>query len=524
MKKLWIAIVGALVLAAGGYAYYAYVYLPGQTTAEATTTTLQTSTVRVGDIVITAQGGGTLIPAQQLDLGFRTSGVLTELRVAMGDKVEAGQVLAVLDSTQAQIQLAQAQLNLASAEENLASLTSASALAAAELDMVNQQAALADAQKTLTNLLTPDVAYYQTALAEAQQGYDAAVANQQIAVSVGSRSQEQAVQNAQTAADSAYQKWIDYQSWYGVDHDKTKTAQAASDLAQQDLLAAQLQLEITTANQQSSVSAAQETLTEAQANYSYASHYTAPSADVALAQANVKVTQANLAAAQAAYAELTGEAPTGASSALSAARAQVEQAKLSVQTAQLTLDNSRLLAPFAGTITALDALVGQSVGTSAILTLADLDHAQIQLYVDETDMGYVDVGYPVSVVFDAAPDVTYGGVVLRVSPALATLASAPVVEAWASLDLTTNDAVRLLMGMNATVEVTAGEARNALLVPVQALRELAPNSYAVFVVQADGTLTLTPVTVGLKDFTNAEILAGVQRGDVVSTGVVETAP
>lgn len=524
MKKLWIGIVGVLALAVGGYAYYIYVYLPGQAAPAETTTTLQTSTVRVGDIVITAQGGGTLIPAQQLELGFRTSGVLTELRVAVGDKVETGQVLAVLDSTQAQIQLAQAQLSLASAEENLASLTSASALAAAELNVVNLQAALADAQKSLTTLLTPDVAYYQSALADAQQAYDTAVANQQIAVSVGSRSQEQAVQNAQTVADTAYQKWIDYQSWYGVDHDKTKTAKTAYDLAQQDLLAAQLQLEITTANQQNSVSAAEETLAEAQANYSYASHYTAPSADVALAQANVKVAQADLAAAQATYAELTGEASTGASSALSSARAQMEQAKLSVQTAQLTLDNTQLLAPFAGTITALDALVGQSVGTSAILTLADLDHAQIQFYVDETDMGYVDVGYPVSVVFDAAPDVTYGGVVLTVSPALATLANAPVVEAWASLDLTTNDAIRLLMGMNATVEVTAGEARSALLVPVQALRELAPNSYAVFVVQADGTLKLTPVTVGLKDFTNAEILSGVQRGDVVSTGVVETAP
>ncbi|HRE26937.1 MAG TPA: hypothetical protein PK954_09920, partial [Anaerolineales bacterium] len=67
-----------------------------------------------------------------------------------------------------------------------------------------------------------------------------------------------------------------------------------------------------------------------------------------------------------------------------------------------------------------------------------------------------------------------------------------------------------------------GEARDALLVPVQALRELAPGSYAVFVVEADGQLKLTPVTVGLKDFANAQILTGLQAGDVVSTGTIET--
>ena len=41
-------------------------------------------------------------------------------------------------------------------------------------------------------------------------------------------------------------------------------------------------------------------------------------------------------------------------------------------------------------------------------------------------------------------------------------------------------------------------------------------------VQADGELKLTPVTVGLRDFANAEILSGLQAGDIVSTGNVET--
>ena len=66
--------------------------------------------------------------------------------------------------------------------------------------------------------------------------------------------------------------------------------------------------------------------------------------------------------------------------------------------------------------------------------------------------------------------------------------------------------------MSAEVEIIAGEAKNALLVPAQALRELAAGSYAVFVVQPDGQLKLTPVTIGLRDFANVQILSWPEGG------------
>jgi hypothetical protein len=60
------------------------------------------------------------------------------------------------------------------------------------------------------------------------------------------------------------------------------------------------------------------------------------------------------------------------------------------------------------------------------------------------------------------------------------------------------------------------------LVPVQALREIGTDQYVVFVVRqggdADGELEMRPVEVGLKDYVNAEILSGVERGEVISVG------
>ena len=87
------------------------------------------------------------------------------------------------------------------------------------------------------------------------------------------------------------------------------------------------------------------------------------------------------------------------------------------------------------------------------------------------------------------------------------------------MDSTLTD--KLLLGMNAAVDVIGGRAEDVALVPVEALRELSPDEYAVFVME-DGELKLRPVEVGLMDFTFAEIKSGLEIGEVVTTGIVET--
>jgi multidrug efflux pump subunit AcrA (membrane-fusion protein) len=75
--------------------------------------------------------------------------------------------------------------------------------------------------------------------------------------------------------------------------------------------------------------------------------------------------------------------------------------------------------------------------------------------------------------------------------------------------------------MNAAVDIVGGRAENAILIPVEALRELGPGEFAVFVLQ-DGEPRLRPVEVGIMDFTFAEILSGLEAGETVTTGIVET--
>jgi RND family efflux transporter MFP subunit len=207
----------------------------------------------------------------------------------------------------------------------------------------------------------------------------------------------------------------------------------------------------------------------------------------------------------------------------------VDQALLAREKARADLEAAQLYAPFDGVVMDVAATVGEQVGTNApILTLADLQEPLLCFWVEETDMGSVAVGNPVNVVFEALPDDTFIGEIVRVDPVLVTVDGTPAVQAWASFALGAQK-VNLLSGMTAEVEVVAAEARGALLVPVEALREMSSGDYAVFVVKPDGApdgtlsgeLEMRAVVVGLTDLVNAEILAGLELGEVVSVGEIE---
>ncbi|MCC6905612.1 MAG: efflux RND transporter periplasmic adaptor subunit, partial [Anaerolineae bacterium] len=208
-------------------------------------------------------------------------------------------------------------------------------------------------------------------------------------------------------------------------------------------------------------------------------------------------------------------------SALQADQWAVYKAELAVESARLALEATRITAPIAGTVTAIYASPGEAVGNNPVITLADLNQPVIRFYLEESDLRLIAPQNPVAVLLTAWPDQTFSGTVTHIDPAIVMLDGVPAVQVWAAMDRSEDSDVTLLAGMSAEVEVIAGEATNTLLIPVQALREIGPGQYAVFVVDANGELVMRPVKVGLVDFANAEILEGLSRGDTVSTGTVE---
>lgn len=472
-QKLLVFSLLLAAIAGGGYYYYTGYYLPAQVTPEPA---LQTAKVRSGDIVISISGAGNLLPADQVSFGFRNAGVLIEVNVQVGSQVEAGQLLARLEDSALRLQLRQSQLNLQA-------LISPEAIIEAEVSALNAQTKLETAIDELEYLISPAVWRWENELERAQEVLDTLKAES------GTTAEELIA--AQSAVDTARQSLEQAQYLYDREYVPATFTFTYTDLVSGEEIESII-----------------------------------PPAELDITLARAKVKSAEWAVQDAnAYAEqLKLGQPCGEESAVSAAEgtllSKLEQACLAIEEIELALENTQLLAPIAGTITSLNASVGQAVGTSPIMTIATLEQLQLRIYIEETDLALLKVGQEVRVILDAYPDHTVIGQISSLEPALQTVDGTTVAVAWAVLDKQSD--ITLLSGMAAEVEVIAGESTGTLLVPVQALRELAPGSYAVFVVQPDGQLKLFPVTVGLKDFANAEILSGLEIGDVISTGTVET--
>ncbi|MFC2015472.1 efflux RND transporter periplasmic adaptor subunit [Chloroflexota bacterium] len=508
-KAFWIVVIAlVLVASGGGYFFYSNGYLQAQEPVEAETIT--TYTASRGDLVITASGSGTLVPATESAAGFQNGGVVAEVLVEVGDTVEAGQVLARLDDTDAQDQVAQAEISLRQAELDLAELTEevdTAALAAAE-------ASLSSAKASLTALTSPpgdqELLAAQESLKAAQEAQDELLAGPDPdEVEIAKTDLTLAEMNVRTA-QAAYDQ-IAHREDVGA-------TQEAADLWQ------------ATTNYEQALAEYNEALEGASAE------------DIADARAQVALAQADidnllgdpdpdeLAAAEALVAQSQAEldallAGTSAKD-LETAELNVAQARLSLVSAERDLEATVLIAPVSGTVTAVEAQASESVGSEPIVNLADLEEPMVQFWVEESDFSSVAVGNQVEIVFEALPDYAYPGKIVSVDPMLVDVDGTPAVQSYASVELSADPnpsaalgTGTLLSGMNAEIEVIAGEAQDAVLVPLQALREMGPEQYAVFVLAADGELEMRIVEVGLKDYVNAEILSGLEPGEVVATGI-----
>lgn len=458
MKRWWLLVL-VLALVLGGGAYGGIRLLAARN-GNSNAPALETAQVYRGNIVLSVTGKGNLVPAAQVALGFRTSGVLASLEVQVGDRVAKGQVLARLDTRALELQLAQARLQLQQAEAAL-----------------NQLLAGADATEILT----------------ARKNLEQAEANLEDTRESTAVSVQQAQLNLLQAANAVRDAQAEYENIYWQNRQIEARTGELPDANADAEAEAWRKVE----NAQAAMEAAR---------LSYEAALERQGTSIRTAEAQVELARANL------QDLLKGASQTE----IASAQANVEQAQLAVQQAELELEKAVLTAPFTGTVIAIEATVGEQVSGS-ILTLADLDAPLVQFWVEETDLANVAVGNQVRITFEALPDITFNGQVIRIDPALVTVDGTPALQAWASIDLASSSA-RLFSGMSAEVEVIAAEARDALLVPLQALRELAPGKYGVFVVRADGTLELRQVEVGLQDDVQAQILSGLELGETVLLG------
>ena len=463
---LWLVIILVAAAAGTGYLYFNANTAQAQATEEPA---VQTTVARTGSIIISASGSGAIIPAAQVELGFNSSGRLSELFVSVGDQVKAGDKIAALESTESASSLAlkvsSAELSLLKAQQNLDELTSPTdtslELAQVRVELAQTELDLLKARDELESLTT------------ARQ------------VMISTRCEDDTIAGYQDEYDNAVLRYN----------------RSPSDTALQ-------------------------AVNTALANLNYCAgvwteeEIAVKDAEIALTQTEVANLEARLIELQI---EITGyETPNIDAAELTFAEAELKNSELNLEAARESMATQYLIAPMDGTILEITAQVGETIGSSPIITLADLSLPMLEIYVDETDLNQIGIGYEIEVIFDALPDQTFSGKVISIDPSLAQEGNVMAVRGIAQLDAGSFAKPQTLpIGMSASVEIIGSKAENVILVPVEAVRELSPGSYGVFVMQ-NGEPKLRMVEVGLLDYTSAEIKSGLQVGDIVTTGIVET--
>ena len=254
-KAFWIVLIAAVLVAAGGYYYYGNVYAqPEESVKEA----VQSTRVRQGDLVISASGSGQLVPADKVSLGFTTGGVLAEVAVEVGHSVQAGDVLAQLDVTEARRAVANAELKVAQAEATLASQQDAAAaqrtIDLAEIQVSQADVNLASAQLKLDELLdwTSDentVAIAQANLDAAHASYEAATSQSAYDQTTSARISLEQTQGSLADAQGAYNTaWDPARDWELYDSRRGPQLEAERAAAISNLEKAQQNVEVAQAN------------------------------------------------------------------------------------------------------------------------------------------------------------------------------------------------------------------------------------------------------------------------------------
>ena len=470
---------------------------------------------------VTATGNVEAVDKIQVDLAG-SGGTVKKIYVRQGARVTQGQRLLRVDDTSEKSDLKTAQASLDSAEAKLTTTTQSRSGAEVRQD----NASIAGASQSVRN---------------AQTSLDAARATHRL----DSRQQDAIVDEAEDAVGRAKNNRSDAEDALENAQNKLKDDQASGNTAA--ISADQSQVSSLTSALQSAKSAvdsAESSLSAAKRTRS--STLLRDRQSVSTAEGQLATAQKQLDQQRAAAAVNAQPARQGA---VEDAQSAVDSAQVGVDKAQKALDETVLKAPADGTVATINAVVGQSSGSSGggsasssgsgsgsassaggsgggaastsststtgstsssgLVVLTDLTHKQVAATVAEVDVTKLKLGLKSQIVFPAS-GVKASGTVTEIDTEQTV--TNDVVEYGIKVRMDSGDS-SVKIGQTASLTITAQQKDGVLIVPTSALRTVnGVSSVTRRVNDVDSPVT---IQTGLVGTTGTEVVSGLSEGDQV---------
>lgn len=458
-----------------------------------------TLTITPADFSEQVSVSGTVTASQEVTLGFAANGRISGVYARVGQHVSMGTVIAETENGDLAALLVQKQSALKQAQANLASLeagTRPEEIAVAQTAVSNAEAVLVTALQTAYTV-SDDAVHNRV---------DAFFVNPRtqpkLAFAVPNATLQTTVEQDRASVEPLFTQWANLM--------KTLTPDTAASVVTQ--IQGYLQ-KITTlladANLALNQGIPDQTTTSAV--------LAADSTSLGVARNNVNTAltalTADAAALDAAESTLTLEQSGSTPDAITAQEAVVSAAEAEVRSATAQLAKTRVVAPFSGIVTRMDAKVGEVVSpTTNEIAMQSDGVFQIETYIPEVTIARVATGNPATTTLDAyGPSVPFPSIVVSVDPAETIKDGVPTYKTVLSFR-TADDRIR--SGMTANVVIETGRLAQAIVIPAGSVRTEHGASYVSVV--SRGKATHRPVTLGPSPaLGEAQVLSGLSAGEVI---------
>ncbi len=420
------------------------------------------------NVTLRITASGKVVPVQSVNISPKNPGVLSQLYVEQGDRIQKGQILARMDSASIEAQRSQYRANLAQSQAQLAQAA----------NLAQSQAQLAQA---VAGSRPQEIAQARARLAQAQAQLAAAKA--------GNRPQE--IAQAQSQVDAA-QARVNYTS-----EQVTRYQYLYKEGAERKQLLDQAI---------SDDKSARASLEEAKKRLS-------------LVQSGTRTEEIDQAAVNEARAALVLLEDGTRSEEIVQRQAAVAAAEAQLKGVQVQLDETIIRAPLSGIVTQKYADPGAfvtpttSASTSASATSSSIVAVarglEVLAQVPEADIGRIKQGQQVEIVADAYPDQVFKGNVRLIAPEAVVEQGVTSFQVRVALDTGTD---KLRSGLNVDLTFLGDRVNNALVLPTVSI-VTEKGRTGVLVPDANNKPQFREVTVGAQIQDQTQILEGVKEGD-----------
>lgn len=448
-----------------------------------------TDIAKVSDLKETVLATGQVVSNTDLNLSFNTSGIVKSIKVKVGDKVKAGQVLATLDQG-----------------SELASLTSArGALAAAQARL----------KRTLEGGTFEEIRLSEITLEQTKLTQDTLVSNayQNLLNSTPEAVPEDGTSDYTAPTISGTynlgKEGKIYLSLYyssgGVSFNAsglTTGTGIANTIIPQPIGSSGLFIKFSS----DTIISTKEWVIEI------------PNKNASNYLTNYNTYQSTLAQAKSAIdqrtAELAIKKATARSSDIDLANADILSARGQVQGAEARYNNTVITAPVDGTITSIDIKIGeQAVVQKEAIVLQDVSNIYLETNINEANISSLSIGMPIDVTYDSfGSDKVFKGTISKIDPSSTVVSGVVNYKVTASVE----QIPELRPGMTANMTIKVKEKSNVLNIPSRSIITDDKGDRVVRIVTNSKTKRFksVPVRTGIEgDGGMIEVLDGISVGD-----------